>query len=90
MGQGQTQNPRFLVKLDSPIRKRPGRTDYQRGIFRVDNGEPNVVTTGSQGSGILSSMSVANCYIIVERERGNVEAGEMVTVELFDSIIGGL
>jgi molybdopterin molybdotransferase len=90
MGQTNYSQPRFSAVLSSQIRKRPGRTDYQRGIFSFENGQGVVATTGSQGSGILSSMSVANCYIVVERERGTVEAGETVTIELFDGLIGGV
>lgn len=88
MGQGEFEHPRIQAKLTSPIKKRPGRTDYQRGIFTIDNGQAVVCTTGSQGSGILSSMSVGNCYIILPKEGGSVEAGEEVTVELFDGLIG--
>jgi molybdopterin molybdotransferase len=88
MGQSHLTQPRFKAKLTARIGKRPGRTDFQRGIFSVENGEASVTTTGAQGSGILSSMSVGNCYIIVEQDRGTVEVGEMVTVELFDGVIG--
>jgi molybdopterin molybdotransferase len=90
MGQSEYKRPRFKAKLTSRIGKRPGRTDYQRGIFGIEDGQAVVCTTGSQGSGILSSMSVGDCYIIVERERGTVEVGEEVTVELFDGLIGAL
>ncbi len=87
MGQTDLQAPRFKAKITARIGKRPGRTDYQRGIFSFENGEATVTTTGAQGSGILSSMSVGNCYIIVEQDRGTVEVGEMVTIELFDQVI---
>jgi molybdopterin molybdotransferase len=90
MGQTSLLQPRFKAKLTARLHKRPGRTDYQRGIFSVENGQAQVSTTGAQGSGILTSMSLANCYIIVAREQGTVEAGELVDVELFDGIIGNL
>ena len=70
------------------INKSPGRTDFQRGIFSMtDNGELRVSNTGAQGSGILRSMSLANCYIILEQNRGAVEAGETVMIEPFDSLM---
>lgn len=90
MGQGDFENPRIRAILTSPIKKKPGRTDYQRGIFTIDNGQATVCTTGSQGSGILSSMSVGNCYIILPLDSGSVESGEQVEVELFDGLIGVL
>ncbi len=52
-----------------------------------DNGEWKVRATGSQGSGILRSMSEANCFIVIEPERGKVEPGEAVSVQLFDGLV---
>jgi len=67
------------------LRKRPGRTDYQRGIAALNTGgQLEVRSTGQQGSGILSSVSRANCFIVLEQDRGRVEEGETVMVELFD------
>lgn len=67
-----------------PIRKIPGRTEFQRGILSQDeNGRWAVRTTGEQGSGILSSMSKANCYIVLPVSQGNVEAGNAVRVQPF-------
>lgn len=88
-GQQQAQNPRFMVPSSCKINKRSGRTDFQRGIFSVENGVPSVCTTGSQGSGILRSMSRANCYIILEQQRESVAEGDLVCVELFDSLLVG-
>jgi molybdopterin molybdotransferase len=70
----------------SPIRKVPGRTEYQRGILFRDGGEWKVRTTGQQGSGVLRSMSEANCFIVLEHERGSVAAGEPVAVQLMDAL----
>jgi molybdopterin molybdotransferase len=70
------------------IRKVPGRTEFQRGILYKDK-EKNqwqVRTTGQQGSGVLRSMSEANCFIVLEHERGKIEAGELVSVQLFDGL----
>ncbi|MEK6244746.1 MAG: gephyrin-like molybdotransferase Glp [Pseudomonadota bacterium] len=68
------------------IRKVPGRTEYQRGVLFAENGAWKVRTTGQQGSGVLRSMSEANCYIVLEHERGRVEAGELVSVQLMDAL----
>ncbi len=76
------------VKTVTDLRKAPGRMDFQRGVLSTNNnGEMEVISTGSQGSGILTSLSMANCYIVLPAEQGRVNAGEVVTVQLFDSII---
>ena len=70
------------------LRKRPGRTEYQRGILNVsDNGDLQVSTTGSQGSGILSSVSKANCFIVLAQDTSKVAAGDTVTVIPFEALI---
>ena len=71
----------------APIRKVPGRTEYQRGIVHGDAGIWKVRITGQQGSGVLRSMSEANCFVVLEHARGRVEAGEPVQVQLFDGLI---
>jgi molybdopterin molybdotransferase len=68
------------------IRKVPGRTEYQRGVLYEEGGTWKVRTTGQQGSGVLRSMSEANCYIVLEHERGKVEAGEAVSVQLMAAL----
>jgi molybdopterin molybdotransferase len=68
------------------IRKVAGRTEYQRGVLFEENGSRKVRTTGQQGSGVLRSMSEANCYIVLEHDRGRVEAGELVNVQLLDAL----
>ena len=77
--QGQTvvkPLPTMKVVCTSAIRKAPGRTEFQRGILsRGADGQWTVRTTGDQGSGILSSMSQAHCFIILPTETGNLEAG---------------
>lgn len=67
--------------------KQIGRTDYQRGILTSDGDTNYVVITGPQGSGVLTSMAAANCYIVVEQERGAVTQGEIVKVIPFDKFI---
>jgi len=69
------------------IRKVPGRTEYQRGVVYREDGEWRVRTTGQQGSGVLRSMSEANCFIVLEHERGPVKAGEPVQVQLFEGLL---
>jgi molybdopterin molybdotransferase len=72
------------VSVDS-LKKQAGRTDYQRGKWSVNEaGHLIVASTGAQGSGIFSSFSNSNCYIVLERDRGNVQIGETVQIQLFD------
>jgi molybdopterin molybdotransferase len=68
------------------IRKVPGRTEFQRGILFREHDQWKVRTTGQQGSGVLRSMSEANCFIVLEHERGSVNAGETVSVQLFEGL----
>jgi molybdopterin molybdotransferase len=80
--------PTFKVPLSSPLRKAPGRTEFQRGILATDGqGGWTVCATGNQGSGILSSMSQANCFIVLGTHTGNVAAGEMVDVQVLEGLI---
>ena len=78
--------PLLKVPSSMAIRKVPGRTEYQRGILYRENDDWKVRTTGQQGSGVLRSMSEANCFIVLEHERGKVEAGEAVSVQLMDAL----
>lgn len=79
--------PQMMVTSASAIRKKPGRTEYQRGILSSANGNLQVKITGAQGSGILRSMSEANCMVVLEHEQGSVAAGEMVKVVLFEGLV---
>ncbi|MGB0721506.1 MAG: gephyrin-like molybdotransferase Glp [Gammaproteobacteria bacterium] len=70
------------------LRKKPGRTEYVRAIvFPAADGTLSVRSTGSQGSGVLTSMSRANAFIVLAPEQGSVEAGEMVRVQLFSGLV---
>jgi molybdopterin molybdotransferase len=70
------------------IRKKPGRTEYQRGILSTDaQGQAVVRITGSQGSGVLRSMSEANCMVVLHHQQGSVRAGEAVDVVVFDGLV---
>lgn len=76
------------VECQSDLRKSPGRMDFQRGFLSVNDAGDNIVTsTGSQGSGILSSLAKANCFIVLSSEQGKVKVGEKVTVQLFDEFL---
>ncbi len=83
---GQHPKPAFSFQAicTTPIKKAAGRTEFQRGILtQSDEGLWTVQTTGEQGSGILSSMSRANCFIVLPMEQGNVEKGSVVQIQLF-------
>jgi molybdopterin molybdotransferase len=71
------------ARAAEPMRKKPGRREFKRGILRLENGGWEVRTTGPQGSGILSSMVSGNCLIVLEEDRGDVAVGETVLVEPF-------
>jgi molybdopterin molybdotransferase len=84
----QFERPLQLQAIASePLKKAPGRLDFQRGILRQGPDGLEVRSTGSQDSAVFSSLSRANCYIILERERGRVAAGETVTVEPFGGLL---
>jgi len=87
---GQQQQPRYHMQINciSPIRKRAGRFEFQRGIlFENEQGQLQVKTTGEQGSGILHSMSIANCFILLDEACSGVEANTTVTVQPFADLI---
>jgi len=87
MGAARDPLPLMRVISQSAIRKKPGRTEYQRGILSRDaNGNQQVRITGAQGSGILRSMSAANCMVVLHHEQGAVNAGDAVDVVLFDGL----
>lgn len=80
--------PRLKARALTPLKKTPGRLDFQRGIFSSNaQGELEVSTTGHQGSHVFSSFSQGNCFIVLERERGSVAAGETVEIEPFNALL---
>jgi molybdopterin molybdotransferase len=88
MGAQNTELPLLRAASQTDIRKKPGRTEYQRGILFTDSdGSPLVRITGSQGSGVLRSMSEANCMVVLRHEQGNVHAGELVDIVPFRGLI---
>ena len=88
--EGETAQPGIQLKARCSclLKKQPGRKDFQRGILQLNTqGELIVESTGMQGSHILSSLSKANCFIVLPREAGNIEAGSEVEVMLFNGLI---
>ncbi len=79
--------PMLRVAAAEPLRTVPGRTEYQRGVLSRDAaGRYSVRLTGGQGSGVLRSMSEADCFIVLEHDRGKVAAGELVSVQLMEGL----
>ena len=87
MGATHTDLPLLKVRALEAMRKKPGRTEYQRAILETRDRELVVRITGAQGSGILRSMSQANCFVVLGHEQGNVSAGDAVDVMLFDGLV---
>jgi molybdopterin molybdotransferase len=84
---GDLAPPLVQVPSATAMKKNPGRTEYQRGVLAPDGrGRLAVRLTGQQGSGVLRSMSEANCLVVLEHERGAVQPGDMVSVLLFEGL----
>jgi len=79
--------PVLQARCQAPIRKRPGRTEFQRAIVEPGPAGWEVRLTGSQGAGVLRSMSEANALLVLRHEQGSVAPGEMVDVWLFDGLV---
>lgn len=80
--------PTFNVVCTAAIKKQTGRTEFQRGILYTDaHGTWQVKPTGQQGSAILSSMSKANCFIVLDEQIGNLDAGATVTVQVLHGLV---
>jgi len=76
------------ARTTTALRKRPGRYEFQRGVLQqTAPGEFSVRSAGAQGSGILRSMSEANCFILLDPDRTRVEEGEVVEVQPFQNLI---
>ena len=78
--------PLLKAVCTSAIKKAPGRTEFQRGVLYLEDGIYKVRTTGEQGSGILKSMSDANCFIMLHDHVGNVDAGATVEVQILEGV----
>lgn len=80
--------PLLRARSASPIRKKPGRTEYQRGLVKTVAGAlPEVCVASHQGSGVLSSMVEANGLVVLHHDQGNIATGDEVDVMLFDGVI---
>ena len=88
MGARAEPQPLLRARSLETIRKKPGRTEYQRGrVSTAPDGTLQVKTTGSQGSGVLRSMAEANGLIVLHHAQGNVAVGDEVDVLMFDGAI---
>ena len=88
MGCKPVSQPYLRAVSDEAIRKKPGRTEYQRGVVTTGpDGSLHVKITGNQGSGVLSSMTQANGLIVLHHSQANVQAGDTVDVMMFDGVI---
>jgi len=80
--------PLLRARSAGPIRKKPGRTEYQRGFVKAVAGSlPEVCVASNQGSGVLSSMVEANGLVVLHHDQGHIHAGEEVDVMVFDGVI---
>ncbi len=79
--------PTFPARCVEAMKKGRGRTEFQRGILFQENGEWCVRPTGAQGSGVLRSMSEADCFIVLEPGREKVDAGDTVGVQLMNGLV---
>ncbi len=87
-GAAPQPQPVLRARSVAAIRKRPGRTEYQRGrVTQGEDGQWHVALTGAQGAGILRSMSQANALVVLGHDQGSVAAGDAVEVWLFDGLV---
>lgn len=83
-GKPKSQALRLTATAIAPIKKRSGRTDFQRGIFtQGEDGEISVMPLSHQGSGVFSSMAKANCFIVLPQDAGDIPGNQKVTIEPF-------
>lgn len=85
-GENSVEMLEIAARCATPIQKSPGRLEFQRGVLSFDSdGQAVVWSTGNQSSGVLTSMSRANCYIVLPLECGNLDAGTVVKVQPFET-----
>jgi molybdopterin molybdotransferase len=88
MGAAPTEPALMRARSLSPVRKKAGRTEYQRAVLsRGDDGFTQARITGSQGSGVLRSMSEADCMMVLAHEQGDVAVGDWVDVIPFHGLV---
>ncbi|MBF0751830.1 MULTISPECIES: molybdopterin molybdotransferase MoeA [unclassified Pasteurella] len=81
--------PNFSAIAATNLKKTPGRLDFQRGFYQINSeGKIEVQPVGFQGSHLFSAFVKSNCFIVLEQDRGNVNAGETVTIEPFNHLLG--
>ena len=78
---------RFAVRADFALRKQPGRVEYLRGRLQRDGAEPTVAMAGAQGSGVLRSMSDADCFVVLPEDCTAVQPGDMVFIQPFNGLV---
>ena len=81
------ERPLLTVNAANAIKKQVGRREYLRGQIVTVDGRWQVKTTGNQGSGVLRSMSEANCFVVLPEECAGVQAGDSVQVQLFGGLL---
>jgi molybdopterin molybdotransferase len=82
-----TPFPAFPARCVEAMKKGRGRTEFQRGILFMEDGEWCVRPTGAQGSGVLRSMADADCFIVLEHDREKVGAGDTVMVQVMNGLV---
>jgi len=88
MGSTALPPPMLQARAMHAIRKKPGRTEYQRALVQLGpNGHLQARITGNQGSGILSSMVQANGLLVLPHDQGDIAAGDTVSLMMFDGVI---
>jgi molybdopterin molybdotransferase len=88
MGSTAAAPPLLKARSSEAIRKKPGRTEYQRGVVSTTpEGTLQVKATGNQGSGVLSSMVQANGLIVLHHNQGNVLEGDELDVMMFEGVV---
>ena len=80
------QRPLLTVEAANPIKKQAGRREYLRGTVAAVDGRWQVKTTGNQGSGVLRSMSEANCFVVLPENCAGIQVGDSVQVQLFEGV----
>jgi len=78
---------RFPVRADFALRKQPGRVEYLRGRLQRDDTQLSVAMAGAQGSGVLRSMSEADCFVVLPEDCTAVQPGDTVFVQPFHGLV---
>ncbi|MGE5157163.1 MAG: molybdopterin molybdenumtransferase MoeA, partial [Gemmatimonas sp.] len=85
--QNVLESSKLLAHCATRFKKLPGRTEFQRAILENQDGKLVVRSTGMQGSGILRSMSRANCFVVLPEEAETVEPGALVEIQPFFGLV---